>query len=90
MPYRNGKIVDWKVKVKGIRSLLNSDCSDENAIKTGKEIYKTLTNSIYKKYFENFDILEDFNNVLGLEDFNGMLNEMYDYCDTNLIWIDFD
>lgn len=83
-------MTNWRVKVKGIKILLTEDDSDENATKVGKEVYKILSNSVYKKYFKNFDRLEDFNNVFGVDDFNDILNNMYDYCDDNGIWIDFD
>jgi hypothetical protein len=73
-----------------ILGLLTADNSDENAIKTGKKVYKILTSTIYKKYFKDFEFLEDFNNCVGLDDFNGTLELFYDYCDENLIWIDFE
>lgn len=91
MPYRNGKIVNWKLKVKGLRNLLNTDETDEEAQRVSKEIFKLLTNSVYKRYFENFDQLVDFNiYVETTEELNSLLDELYDYCDDNLIWIDFD
>lgn len=92
MPLRNGKIVNWKVKVKGLRSLLNTEESDEEAQRVSQEIFKLLTNSIYKRHFEDFDRLYEFDKgfVETVEELNDLLNDMYDYCDENLIWIDFD
>ena len=89
MPYRNGKIVGWKVKITGLRPLLTEDDSDINAIKVGKEFYKILNSSLNKKYFKEFDRLEEFNDVYDLEEFNNILNSLWDYCDENLIWVDF-
>jgi len=89
MPYRNGQLVNWKVKVRGLRPLLTEDNSDKNAIKVGKKFYKILTSSLYKRYFKEFDDLDEFQDVEGLEHFNDVLNRLYDYCDENLIWIDF-
>jgi len=89
MPYRNGKIVGWKVKITGLRPLLTEDDSDINAIKVGKEFYKILNSSLNKKYFKEFDRLEEFNDFYDLEEFNDILNSLWDYCDENLIWVDF-
>ena len=91
MPYRNGKIVNWKVKVKGIRALLNTDESNTEAQRVGKEIYKIITGKRYYRHFEGFDRLADFDVYIETtEELNDLLNDMYDYCDENLIWIDFD
>lgn len=95
MPYRNGKIVKWNVRIKGIRSLLGEDDSIENSKKVGKEIYKILTSNKYSKHFEDFGLetvreLDEFNNIIDCENLNSILSDLYDYCDANLIWIDFD
>jgi len=95
MPYRNGKIVNWKVKIKGIKELLTDDTSDENAQRVGKEVYKILTSKRYGKYFEDFGMgrnmsfycLDEFDTVDTCEYFNVLLNELYDYCDAKLIWL---
>ena len=85
-------MANWQLKVKGLRSLLNTDETNEEAQKVSKKIYKLLTiNPRYYKAFKDFDRLEDFNGfVETVEELNDLLNEMYDYCDNNLIWIDFD
>lgn len=95
MPIRNGKRVNWKVKVKGIRPLITSDTSLKYANYAGKEIYKILTSKRYGKYFEDFEHdalidLEEFNHVEDCDHLNSLLHDLYDYCDANLIWIDFD
>lgn len=89
MPYRNGKLVNWKLKIKELRPLLTDDNTDKNAIKVGKEFFKILSSVKYRKDFQNFDRLEEFNEVMDLEEFNDILNSFWDYCDENLIWIDF-
>ena len=89
MPYRNGKVVGWKVKITGLRPLLTEDNSDTNAVKVGKKFYKILTSSLYNKYFIDFEDLDEFNYVEGLEHFNDVLDRLYNYCDAELIWIDF-
>jgi len=80
-------MTQWKVKIKGLRELLSSDNSDENAIKVGKQIYKLLTRKSYNKYFVDFALLEDFNYIINVEDLNHLLNDMYDYCDEQRIWV---
>ena len=89
MPYRNGQVVGWKHKVKGLRELLNTDDTDTNVINVGKKVYKLLNNSLYKKWFVNFNDLDEFLFIDGLEAFNDLLDRLYDYCDENLIWVDF-
>lgn len=93
MPIRNGKIVKWKVRVKGIKKLLTDDTSIKEAQRVGKEIYKILTSDKYKKYFEDFEDtsvyeLIELNDVVDCQDLNNLLDAVYDYCDANLIWID--
>ena len=81
----------WKLKVKGLRSLLNTDESDEEAKRVGKEISKLITNNPkYLNAFWNFDRLYDFANYIEtVGELNDLMNDMYDYCDSNRIWIDF-
>jgi len=88
-------MIKWRVKIKGIRTLLTEDDSVDEAKRVGKEIYKILTSNLYKSYFRNFESqttreLEEFNQIVDCEDLNGLLNDLYDYCDANLIWIDLD
>ena len=90
MPYRKGKVVNWQVKVKGIRPLLTDDNSDENAKETGKKVYQILTSQRYSRYFRDFEDLDEFLYLEGLDHFNDILDRLYDYCDDNLIWIDLD
>jgi len=86
MPYRNGKLVDWKVHVKGIRELLTDDASTENAKKVGKKVYEIVTSNKYKKFFDPLEY--DMYTGYLLEDFNELLNALYDWADANLIWIE--
>lgn len=88
MPYRNGKAVNWEVKVRGIKELLTDDNSNENAIKVGEKIYDILTSQRYAKYFEEFDYLNDFICIDYVYQLNGVLSLLYDYADENLIWIE--
>ena len=83
-------MANWRVKVKGIRPLLTEDDSDINAIKVGKDVYKILTSPAYRNYFEDFQDLDELLHLDGLNHFNDVLNRMYDYCDAERIWIDFD
>ena len=81
----------WKVKVKGIRPLLSGNGSDEEAKRVSKKIYKILSSSLYLKYFDDFDRVADFDvYVETSEELNELLNDMYDYCDAERIWIDFE
>ena len=91
MPIRNGKVVKWKVTIKGIRSLFTKDESDETAKKVGLGIYTILTSDRYINYFKDFEregMLNEFTYVQNTEELNLLLNDLYDYCDANLIWID--
>lgn len=91
MPIRNGKIAKWIVTIKGISPLLTKDDSAENAKKVGGQIYDILTLSYYKKYFIDFKnegLLNEFNYIQNTEELNLLLNDFYDYCDANLIWVD--
>ena len=87
MPIRNGKAVNWKVKITGVKNLLSDDNSDKNAIKVGKNVYKILTSKQYAKYFKEFDDLDEFVYIENLEHFNYTLDLLYNYADDNLIWI---
>lgn len=95
MPVRNGKFINWKVHIEGIRKLLTDDNSEENAKKVGKEIYNILTSQRYLKYFKDYDnetggFLDDFLYIENCEHLNDLLEQFYDYCDYNLIWINLD
>ena len=95
MPYRNGEIVKWKVRIKRLRSLLGEDTSVENSQKVGKEIYKILNYKMYQKYFKEYDyetgmMLDEFLFIEDCKHLNQLLETFYDYCDSNLIWIDFE
>lgn len=87
MPYRNGKLFTWKVRVSGIKCLLTDNESDKQAQYVSKRIYQILTSKLYKSHFKTFISLEKFNSVITCNDLNNMLDKMYDYCDANLIWI---
>ncbi len=82
----------WKIKVKGLRNLLSNNDSNEEAKKASNKIVKLITNNPrYLNAFRNFDRLYDFANyVETTTELNDLLNDMYDYCDKNSIWIDFD
>lgn len=90
MLIRNGKIVNWKVKIKGFRKLITEDETNENVSKVGKNIYNLLSSSLYEKYFTNFHDLEDFLSIETTDELNDLLDYFYDYCDAHLIWIDLD
>lgn len=94
MPFRNGQTVKWKVKIKYLRNaILDAEDTEEGAEKLGKKIYRILSSKAYSKYFEDFEIqqgweLEDFCSACKQDDLNSMLDELYDYCDGALIWIE--
>lgn len=85
-------MANWRIKVKGIRPLLSASEEDREAQRVSQEIYKILTCNLYYEYFKNFNRLEDFGNgfIETTEDLNILLDDMYDYCDMERIWIDFE
>jgi len=88
-------MTQWKLKIKGIRKLLSGDDSVETAKRVGKQIFNLLNSNMYKKYFEDFDFetgreLEEFNHVIDCNDLNSILHDLWNYCDNNLIWVEFD
>ena len=80
-------MTDWKVKIRGIKELLNTDETDEEAKRVGKGIYKALISKQYRRHFEDFDDLDEFDYIENIQHLNYALNLLYDYADANLIWI---
>jgi len=37
---------------------------------------------------ENFDAVNDFRDCSDLDEANDLINQLYDYCDSNLIWVE--
>ena len=93
MPRRDGKIVDWKWKIPRFGKLIqNEDISTGDKLATLAKIVKV------HPAFDDSDSLDDFADRLleaaEIEDEDeqelagdGVLSEIYDYADDNLIWL---
>ena len=84
--------MNWKVKIGGIKQLLSDDTSNKEAKRVGSIIYKIISSKTYTKYFEDFSYetgtdIEEFSEIIDCKDLNGLLNDLYNYCDTNRILI---
>ncbi len=87
MPFRNGKVVSWKYHVR-IKHLLDNTAEGEkpeNVKKTANAIADIVEKH---KAFNDFSGQFDGRGHDDVKDFNGWLSELYDYADSNLIWIE--
>ena len=91
---RDAGLPVWKWRIP-IKDLLSADESDEVAIAAGTEIAKRLRrglpglldtdNSAYDDDFD--DIVYEFEHVAAVEDLNETLDSLYDWADTNRLWL---
>lgn len=88
MPIRNGQVVKWKHTI-SIRDLYADveDESDENATRIGKAIYSRLSNLPFMKSY--LYELDEFQDIECRDHLNDCLDGLYDYCDSELIWVEF-
>lgn len=88
MPYdKNNKRVDWKYEIE-IKHLIDDEADpndDDNAIDVGKQIAYRLEG--YKFFNNPLLIHKFFEEVNNVDDLNYYLDELYDYCDEELIWV---
>ena len=88
MPYdKNNKRVDWKYEIE-IKHLIDDEADpndDDNAIDVGKQIANRLKG--YKLFEDSIFITRFEQDVDTVDDLNHYLDELYDYCDEELIWV---
>lgn len=81
----------WQHTLK-LKDLLTNDDSDETAVNVARETKIRVQNFAKSRGFEQDDALEEitywFDDVATCNDFNGVLNELYDWADDNRVWID--
>lgn len=88
----------WGYTVR-IKHLLTDDESDESAQKVGKEVATVLRTSAWAEADREFarerggdsEVIvcaEEFEEVRGLEDFNAVLDRLYDLADVDRAWIE--
>lgn len=87
MPIRNGQIVGWERNLK-IKHLFSDDGdTQKSAIDVRAFVTKFVDkNPQYETLRDIVDQLDD--DDIGKHEFNGVLDELYDYCDENLIWVE--
>ena len=72
-----------KVRIKGL--LTNEDLSSEKIKELGKKVAARLR---LQKLFDDEVIIEEFENVDDQDEFNSILEDLYDYCDAVRIWVE--
>lgn len=94
---RQAGLPTWSRKIR-IKHLLSGEDSDENAQKIGKQIAGILRASSWMtadlreaetlgKDSEVRICAEEFDEVDGLDDFNAVLDHLYDLADADRVWI---
>jgi hypothetical protein len=82
---------DWKYTDKEFKEILhrnNSDDETESVVNAIKELAPYLKNNpIYKNLSPT--VLKHLENAKTFYTLNGALNDIYDYCDDNKIWLGF-
>lgn len=75
----------WQAKIQ-IKYLLTDeeDLTPEQINKKGKTIAAILKNC---PSFDDGEIITNFEGVDDLDEFNSILDDLYDYCDTVRIWV---
>ena len=84
MPIRNGVRVGWEHRI-DVERFLTMEESPEAVRESMDNIYRVLKSH---PCFNDFEMLDLFREEDDLEEANDLLNEMYDYADANLIWIE--
>ena len=75
----------WKCKIRIKDLLTNKDLSPEEIKELGKKVAARLR---LQKLFDDEVIIEEFENVDDQDEFNSILEDLYDYCDAVRIWVE--
>lgn len=73
----------WKHELR-ITHLFTENEDKESILKSMNSIANVIE---LKSYLDDFDNQFSFRDVDNLEEANDLINELYDYCDTNGIWV---
>lgn len=96
MPIQDGKIVDWFHKLVNFKQqVLELDreeefTSEELHVKTALfwNILKSPRNiKVMEDFIEEYECLFPADTVNSVEEFDELMEALYDYCDYNLIWV---
>lgn len=78
----------WKHSVE-LKDLLeiadDADLTDDDVNHIGNKIHERISKL---ECFNDFDIIDEFKEVYDIEDFDNIIEELYDYADYNRIWIE--
>jgi hypothetical protein len=87
MPYRDGKYVPWKHKIKIKCFLDHSENYGMPAMvkSVATRIYAAIKN---RPFLKDFDGIDDLPNIDDIEEFNFWLERFYDYCDVELVCVE--
>ena len=77
-------MTNWKHTLK-ITHLFTEKEDTESIRESMNKIADVIEN---KDFLEDFDYVWDFRGEDNLEEANNLINELYDYCDENKIWIE--
>jgi hypothetical protein len=86
-------VAEWRMKIR-LKDLLTEDDSDEYAQRAAKEVAKRLRASAIKSMvgvdqYDFDDMADEFEyGVETCDDFNGVLDLMYNFADEHRIWIE--
>jgi len=90
---RSSGLPVWQWKI-GIKDLLSDDPTDKVAVSVGAEIAKRLRHGLPGLADGNNDAYDIFGDLLynlehieSVEHLNVMLDELYDWADTNRLWL---
>jgi hypothetical protein len=82
--------MNWKHTFR-MRDLLSNDTSDENSVRVAKELARRMEVSKLFEDFEGQNMIADLEDiVVDAHDFNGILEDFWDYCDWREIWVPFE
>ena len=85
-------MANWQHKITGVRKLLGAFEDGDSSAANIKAIHAILTRKECFRDFIWLDDMEDFKDSGDVEEdreeANGLLAAMYDYADSNLIWIE--
>jgi hypothetical protein len=78
----------WKnrIKIRDISEDENFDESTSNITVYGNKMCERL---LSYPFLATADFPSEFKKVRTLDEFNNVLNNFYDYCDDNRIWVEF-
>lgn len=81
----------WEYTIPGLKSEILCDrdnfTTEELKQKTTKLVEILKSHSFMSVFLDEYDYLLNVETVESVEDFNEILDTLYDYCDQNSIWL---